>query len=196
MQDDQGPLRLAEHVAETARGLGIETALIGAYALAAHDYVRATADLDLATVVQLDELRALRGELEVAGLHTALTSPDEQDDLGGTLTIWEQADEDGAPIEPVEIVNFLNVLRPRVNPAAEAIRHAIPLEGKPALKYPRIEHLIALKVDAGGPKDDLDVIELLQRNRDVDVELIRATCKRYGLDKIDKLIEVAARRLR
>lgn len=159
MQDDQGPLRLAEHVAETARGLGIETALIGAYALAAHDYVRATADLDLATVVQLDELRALRGELEVAGLHTALTSPDEQDDLGGTLTIWEQADEDGAPIEPVEIVNFLNVLRPRVNPAAEAI-------------------------------------ELLQRNRDVDVELIRATCKRYGLDKIDKLIEVAARRLR
>jgi hypothetical protein len=35
------------------------------------------------------------------------------------------------------------------------------------------------------------VVELLVRNPDVDVEEIRALCKRYGLEAIDELIEEA-----
>ncbi|MDX2093012.1 MAG: hypothetical protein SFX73_34535 [Kofleriaceae bacterium] len=195
MPDEQGPLRLAERVADTARELGIDTVLIGAYALAAHDYVRATADLDLASAVQPSELQALATKLAELGLHVAVYSPDEQDDLGGKVVVWEEADEDGDPVEPVEVVNFLNIHRPRRNPAVEAIRHASPLAGLPSLRYPKLEHLIALKLDAGAPKDELDVIELLQRNRDADVEVIRATCKTYGLERIDALIDVVKRRL-
>ena len=61
----------------------------------------------------------------------------------------------------------------------------------PALRHPTLEHLVALKLDAGGPKDEADVIELIRQNPDADVEAIRATCKKYGLDKIDELIEYA-----
>ncbi len=49
--DALAPLALAERVAGVARDLGIETALSGASALAAHNYVRGTIDLDFATSV-------------------------------------------------------------------------------------------------------------------------------------------------
>ena len=51
MSANPTPLELAERVAEIARGLGIETALIGATALAVHGYVRGTLDIDLASIV-------------------------------------------------------------------------------------------------------------------------------------------------
>ena len=35
------------------------------------------------------------------------------------------------------------------------------------------------------------VVELLRQNPDADVEVIRATCKRYALDKVDELIDYA-----
>jgi hypothetical protein len=41
-------LSLAERIATLASELGIQTALIGASALAAHNYIRATIDVDLA----------------------------------------------------------------------------------------------------------------------------------------------------
>lgn len=123
-------------------------------------------------------------------MSTKLNLPDEYDDLGGKLIVWSRVDEDGDPLEPVEVV-FFNPLRPRRNPAAEAIRHGITLPDKPALRYPRIEDLVALELDAGGPKDLADVVELLRQNPDADVEAIRATCKRYALDKVDELIDYA-----
>jgi hypothetical protein len=43
--------RLAERVDAAARELGIDTAVIGATALAVHRFVRATGDIDLATAV-------------------------------------------------------------------------------------------------------------------------------------------------
>ena len=48
-QDRLPGLDLAERVAEAARELGIETALIGAMAMAVHKYLRGTADVDLGT---------------------------------------------------------------------------------------------------------------------------------------------------
>lgn len=186
--DPQNPVDLAEIVASRARGLGIETALIGAYALAAHHYVRATADIDLAAVAQLPDLQALRQLLEGEGFHARLNYPDEDDPIGGVLAVWTRQDDDGEPIEPVEIVNFLNPHRPRRSPAADAIRDAIPLTEKPALRFVRLPDLIALKLDAGGAADVVDVRRLLEKNPDADLDEIRATCKRYGFDVIDQLI--------
>lgn len=191
MGDETRVVELGERVARFARGIGIETIVIGAYALAIHKVIRASLDFDLGTRVPLEDLYRLRREIEGTGLAIKMNSPDEHDDLGGKLIIWEHVDEDGDPLEPVEIVNFFNPLRPRRNPAAEAIAHAITLDEMPGLKYPTLAYLVALKLDAGGPKDQADVIELLRQNPDADVEAIRATCKKFGLDKIDELIEYA-----
>lgn len=82
--DALGHLSLAERVAGVARDLGIQTALIGASALAAHNYVRSTMDVGLATIVDPDtELRRLEQALRDLGLHTQLNMPDDEDVLGG-----------------------------------------------------------------------------------------------------------------
>lgn len=191
------PVDLAERVAAIARGLGIETVLIGAYALAAHNYVRGTADIDLAAVVALDELQRLQHAVQVVGLATKLRLPDDEDPLGGCLAVWEHADEDGDPLEPVEVVNFRNPHHPRPTPARDAIAHAIPLAGKPTLRYPQLRHLIALKLYAGAPRDHADVIELLVQNPEADRAELQSTCKQYGFAIIDDLIrqaEVESRR--
>src|SRR5262245_13808371 len=66
-------IELADRVATIAAELGIATALIGGAALAAHNYVRATAGLDLAAAVDpLRELKLLRLELDAEGYHTEL----------------------------------------------------------------------------------------------------------------------------
>lgn len=188
MVEPTSPVDRAERVALAARQLGIESALIGAYALAVHGVVRATSDIDLATAVQPSLLGDLRRALEETGLHTELRYPDEQDDLGGVLVAWEQVDDDGDPIDPVEVVNFFNPYRPRQNPAAGAIAAAITMVEKPGLRFPRLADLIAMKLDAGGPEDILDVQKLLRANPAADVDEIRSTCKRFGFDAIDDLI--------
>ena len=192
MDDPKRTVELAERVAIIAASLGIDTALIRAYALAAHGYVRGSLDIDLASVVDLAKLTELQRALEAVGLSTKLNRPDDQDPLGGKLVIWERVDEEGEPVEPTEVVNFLNPFAPRTTPATRAIGNAMSLDEKPGLKYPRLEDLIALKLDAGGPQDLVDVIALLACNPEADRELIRATCKEYGFDVIDDLIIRAA----
>jgi len=49
--------------------------------------------------------------------------------------------------------------------------------------------LIALKLYTGGPKSELDVLELLDRNRPVDLESLRTLCAGLGLgDRLDALL--------
>lgn len=183
------PVELAERVAVVARDLGIETAVIGAYALAAHHYVRGTKDIDLGTVVELRELAQLQRALDAEGFSTRLREPDDEDPLGGVLVVWQRADDDGDPLYPLEVVNFRNPYRPRVTAAYQAIRTAIPVADTSALRYPQLKYLVALKLDTGGGRDVEDVVDVLLRNRDADLEDIRATCKHYGLDRIDEVIE-------
>src|SRR3954451_15969608 len=126
--DDLAPFELAERVAEAARKLGLETALIGASALAAHNYVRGTSDVDLGAAVDpRTALRALEQALRELGLHAELRMPDDQDVLGGVLGVWKHEDADGRPLDLVEVVNFCNPYRPMPNPAKAAIENAVPL---------------------------------------------------------------------
>jgi phosphoribosylformylglycinamidine (FGAM) synthase PurS component len=172
--DALDPLALSERVAAAAQKLGIQTALIGASALAAHRYVRSTADVDFATYVDPDEgLCALRDALCRAGLRTKLSMPDGEDVLGGVLRVWEHEDEDGEPLDLVEIVNFKNPHRPSRNPAANAIRNAVPLEEGSPVRYVRIPDLVALKLYAGARRDLADIVELLVRNPEADLDEIR-----------------------
>jgi hypothetical protein len=192
MGETSDPIELAERVASIARGLGIETALIGAYALAVHRYVRGSSDIDLASDVQLDDLRRLRDVVNSQGLHSELRSPDAHDDLGGVLVIWTQVDEDGDPLEPLDVVNFRNPYRPRSTPATTAIRDAVAIPDHPSLRCPQLADLIALKLDAGARHDLADVVQLLVHNPDADLAAIRETCARYGFTQIEELIAEAA----
>lgn len=185
------PVELGERIAQLARSLNIDTIVIGAYAMAIHRYVRGTLDFDLGSNVDIKELVRLQRAVEESGLSATLNRPDAEDDLGGKLIVWTEVDEDGDPLEPVEVVNFLNPHRPRRNPAARAIKNAIVLQENPAFAYPTLADLIALKLDAGGWKDLADVVELLRQNPDADLEGIRATAKDFGFDRIDQLIDDA-----
>lgn len=170
MLDPDQTLGLAERVALAAERLGIRTALIGAAALAVHGYARGTEDVDLATVVGPDTgLRAVAGALADAGLETELRLPDEDDPLGGVLVIRGP----GGDSDVVEVVNFLNPLRPRTNPAAMAIARAYPLEGV-QLRCVALADLVALKLYAGSRSDLADIVQLLARNPDADPNALRS----------------------
>jgi hypothetical protein len=184
----QARLQRAEHIAEVASELGIPTALIGSAALAVHGYVRATEDLDMGSHTDLESLRELQRRLDTLKMHTELRTPD-ADDLGGVLAIWEDVDEEGAPVDTIEIVNFANPFRPGLTtPARDAVQNAQAVEGSP-LRCVQLPDLIALKLYAGRTRDKADVIDVLVRNPDTDLDSIRAVCGRYGFaETLEELI--------
>jgi hypothetical protein len=189
---EQAPFELAERVATAARALGVETALIGATALAVYGYVRGTDDIDLASAATPEDLLRLRAALEQDGMHAHLSLPDEDDTLGGVVRVWT-TEEDGDPVDPVEIVNFYNPLRPIRLPASTFIRDAVALDEMPALRYVRLPHLIMLKLYAGSLQDRADVVAVLKRNPGADLDEIRALCTQYDLDGFDELAAEAKR---
>jgi hypothetical protein len=191
--DPAATLALAERVVEAAKALGIETALIGAAALAVHRYSRATEDIDLATVVDpRTQLVALDHALAASGLFTSLRLPDDDDPLGGVLVVWAVVDELDEPREVVEIVNFYNPWRIARTPANAAILRSIALPTS-ALRCVTLEDLIALKLFAGGFSDYADIVQLLARNPDADLHLIRKTGAPFDERKqLESLIQQSA----
>ena len=75
------------------------------------------------------------------------------------------------------------------NPGESSIQAAaahIPGYHLPVVDVP---HLVALKLYAGGPRNQSDVLELLERNRDVDRGEIRRVCAQFNLvAEIDKVL--------
>jgi hypothetical protein len=182
-------LGVAERVAELVHAEGGHVAVIGAIAMAAHRYPRATRDLDLATVADpFTTLAKVAAACRAEGWDAKLITPDGEDPLGGVLTIT------GGDFRPVQLVNFYNPLRPRGNPGAAAIEHSTPTIQGTSLAVVDLPHLIALKLYAGGPKNRADVIELLARNPDADLASIDATCARFGLDEELRLAQGATPR--
>lgn len=190
MPDSNAILRLAERVAEAARSLGFESALIGAAALAVHRYTRGTEDIDLAVSVDPQRyLPELKRHLSAQGLVTELRMPEDDDPLGGLLSVRDEGD-DGSEI--VDVVNFFNPWHSGRSPARDAIARAQPLPGT-SLRCVTIEDLVALKLYAGGLQDHADIVQLLARNPDVDPEILRRSAGPYDRDHVlDRLIEQAA----
>ncbi len=166
---------LAERVRASLERHGASPVLIGAIALAQHRYVRATVDVDLAANAPLGVLRAVRDELAGAGFDARLEEPDPQDPLGGVLTV------EGRDFDPVQVVSFEGKFPALVT---EALAHSKPF-GDPAFPVvvPDLPRLIAFKLYAGGRKSELDILELIDRNPDLDLAELRAFCKRLNLDR-------------
>ena len=192
MLDPNATLALAERVADAAEQVGIPTALIGGTALAVYRYMRGTEDIDLAAYVDpFTHLGRLERVLASEGLHTRLSEPDDDDPLGGMLSVWEREDSAGEPVDVVEVVNFLNPFRPGGNPAHAAILRATTLTNA-RLRCVTLPDLIALKLYAGGSEDLGDIVQLLALNADADVVSIRAIAGPFDSDgRLEGLITEA-----
>ena len=192
MLDPDKTLLLAARVAAEAEKMGIKTALIGSAALAVHGYARGTEDIDLAASVRpLSQLDALARVLRVAGLGTELRYPDDDDPLGGVLVVWDLSDGKGERHDVVEVVNFLNPGRLMLTPAALAIQRATRLDGI-ELNCVALPDLVALKLYAGGTVDHADIVQLLARNPDADLNEIRIVSEPFDEHgRLSSLIEEA-----
>lgn len=195
MLDPARSLALAERVADIARELGFESALIGAGALAVHRYTRGTEDIDLAVVVDPgQQLASLARKLCDSGLHATVRLADDEDPLGGVITIRPSLDEQGGQDDRVEVVNFRNPGNPVRNPGPGALARARPLP-ESALRCVTVEDLVALKLYAGGLADHADIVELLARNPDIDPAQVRAIASPFDATGIlEGLMEQAVQR--
>ena len=162
---------LALRVAKEAESHKIKTAIIGAAALAHHNYPRATYDIDLGACTDFNSrLRRLAQNLEQQGLNVTLISPDDDDPLDGVLQVRLSEGSE----EKVEIVNFRGKIGLPVVERAQ--------DGFDGLRYVRLPELIALKFYAGGPKSVADIHEVLSANPSADIEEIRKVCTELGFE--------------
>jgi hypothetical protein len=184
VNDPEAILRAAEGVIGILKGHRIDAVVIGAVALAAHHYVRQTEDLDLGVNADLPTMRALTESLRKAGFTAELREPDGDDPLGGVIDV-------SGPFGLLQIISYANRF-PAVIEDALRLSNLVVREGSP-LRIVPIPHLVALKLYAGGYKSKADIVELLARNPDFDLNEIRTVCEQYRLEGLDELLSESSR---
>lgn len=186
MLDPESNLRAAERVVALLSGNGVPAVVIGAVALAAYRYIRYTADIDLGVDADLPTMRSLVETLRNDGFQVELREPDGEDPLGGVIDIT-------GDFGMVQVVSFADRF-----PAA--IRDAFVGEPQPirpgsGLRLIPMAQLVALKLYAGGLMSRVDILEMLRRNPDADLDSIRGTCRRYRLRGLDAILAELGREL-
>ena len=183
MLDPEAILLAAEEVAAILKRHRADAVVIGAVALAAYRYVRQTDDIDLGVNADLPTLRAVVQSLGEAGFSAELREPDGDDPLGGVIDV-------AGPFGFLQIVSYANRFPAGID---DALRDAklVVRAGSPLRLVP-IPQLIALKLYAGGYKSKADIVELLARNPELDLDEVRAVCNRYRLPGIEELIAEAS----
>jgi hypothetical protein len=181
MPDDaERNLQAAERVTELLIANGAPAMVIGAVALAAHRYVRHTEDIDLGVDADLPRMRLITSALRNEGFDVEFHEPDADDPLGGVIDV-------SGPFGLVQVVSFAGrfpaVIRDALAGEDARIRPGSPLRITP------IPQLVALKLYAGGSRSRADIVELLRRNPEADLETIRETCRRYLLRGLDAVLE-------
>jgi hypothetical protein len=174
----------AEDVLEILGSQRIEAVVIGAVALAAYSYVRQTQDLDLGVNASTSQLRSLVVLFESKGYCVELREPDGDDPLGGVIDVR-------GPFGLVQIVSFADRFPAVIDEAVKA--STLSVRPGSSLKLVPLPHLIALKLYAGGHKSKSDIVEVLSRNPDLDLDAVRKLCRKYRLRGFDKLLAEAGR---
>ncbi len=178
MTDDERTLELVARLVAILEERRLPHALVGAAALAAHGYSRATEDIDIGIVTgELQQLQGLATDArERLGVDAVVRLPDSDDPLGGVVTL------SGEHLRQVQVINFVNPLGVGDHPGREGVKAAEPLVvAGAAVGVVDLAHLVAMKLFAGGMKSQLDVVALLAFNPDADLESIAALCARFGL---------------
>lgn len=172
MEPESDLIFQAEAVVRLAHSLGFDLVVIGAAALAGHHYVRFTNDLDLGGILSLDQLHDLADALKQKGYSVELHEPDVADPLGGVLDI-------NGGFGRIQIVSFHDRFPGVIRDALQEATLRVS-EGSPLLIIP-LPHLVVLKLYAGGLKSMSDIVEVLSRNSDADLDAIDALCERYRI---------------
>ena len=182
MNEPESILSTAEAVIGVLKHHRVDAVVIGAVALAAYHYVRQTDDIDLGVNADLKTMRALTEALRHEGFTAELREPDGADPRGGVIDV-------SGTFGLLQIISFAERFPAVIDDALSAAKLVVR-EGSPLRLVP-IPQLIALKLYAGGYKSKADIVELLARNPDVDLNVVRTVCKRYRLRGLEKLIEEA-----
>ncbi len=159
-------MSLLARVSRLLRARGIDHAVIGAAALAAHGVARATADVDLLACDARCLEEELWNELRASGVQVRVRLGDESDPLAGVARITAAGD---APVDLV--VGKPSWQRALLGRATEADF------GDASLPLVAAADLILLKLYAGGAQDASDVDQLL----DVNPPLVSEVEARLGL---------------
>jgi hypothetical protein len=91
----------------------------------------------------------------------------------------------------VQIVSFADRFPAVIDEAVKA--STLSVRPGSSLKLVPLPHLIALKLYAGGHKSKSDIVEVLSRNPDLDLDAVRKLCRKYRLRGFDKLLAEAGR---
>jgi hypothetical protein len=172
-------LHLAGEVSQLLEERGVRAYVIGAIALAAHGYVRATEDVDLGIAVDPKELDALVAFLagRLPGVAVTVEKPDGDDQLGGVIDV-KQGGDDG---DLVQIVNFDNA--PHAGfPALVREAQAVPFDFPGGFRGRLVsaEDLVFFKLYAAGLRNLADIQELLTRTT-LDLQRLRHLAERYRM---------------
>lgn len=186
MRDDlQACFDEACKIAVLIENEGIEVLVIGAIAMAAHRYIRFTEDVDLAIVSSISGMKRLADLLEEHGYSVLYHAPDLDDPLGGVINIT-------CSHGTVQIINFGERFPAVIEDALASIPKS---DGRDtALRVAPIPYLVVLKMYAGGWKSMTDIMELLKRNPDSDLEAIGTLCRKYrlrGWKQIEKAVQAS-----
>lgn len=171
-------LRVAEDVAQVLRSHQIDALVIGAMALAVHNYPRDTIDFDLAVSTHPRVLHEVAKVLRGKGYEVEVRDPAPDDPLGGLIDV-RTPDAD-----LVQVINFNNPPAggfPKL--LTDALSSAVPLASTSPLRVVDAYHLIAFKLYAGGSKSKLDILEMLDRNPEIDMERLTTLCHGYRLSR-------------
>jgi hypothetical protein len=175
-------LDAAESVLAVLREFQTDAVVIGAVALAAHHYVRFTEDLDLAVNAERPTFRDIAEGLRAKGFQVELREPDLNDPLSGVI-------DASSACGLIQLVNFGQtfpaVITDAIKEATLTVRSESPLRVAP------LPHLVALKLYAGGLKSKADIVELLKRNTEADLNEIRALCEKYRLPDVQPILDEA-----
>ncbi len=172
-------LQAAENILGILAKHSVDAVVIGAVALAAHRYIRQTEDLDFGVNASLPMMRKLADSLNREGFQVELREPDMDDPLGGVIDIR-------GDFGLVKIVNFGERF-PAVIDDAVQTSTLFASEGS-LMRVVPLPHLIALKLYAGGHKSKADILELIARNPEFDLDQVRKLCESYRLQGLDKLL--------
>jgi len=179
MADAQNLLEAGETVASLLLRHGVASVVIGAVAMAAHRHIRYTEGIDLGVNADLPTLRRLAGALEAEGFSVELREPDLQDPHGGVIDV-------SGPFGMVQIISFADRFPAVIQDAIKSAGLAPRADS--VLRLAPIPHLIALKLYAGGIKSKSDIVELLLRNPQVDLNELRTLCARYRVAGLEEIL--------
>jgi hypothetical protein len=147
-------------------------ALIGALALAAHGYVRATDDIDFVSSTSPEEIQE---RLSTAGIASRARR---RDPLEGDIRSVVSGTVDGKPFQVLSPPVPIDFSRTAVLPLTEGSR----------LRVVDLDTLVRLKLRAGGPQDLIDVVHLVRLHPEIE-ELAVSLADGYGVgEQLDEWI--------